>query len=689
MIWLEPDRHIEATGDGAARRAQDANRAGNEVLAERYSQEREAVQQMLVRLQTLRDQLLARIMRGGTNFQMAMVRQLASDVDRMIADATAQLALDAEKAYEKQAELGEQAAIRPMQAAKLMVAQAMPGIDRNLVQSAFDNTVDLLTMPMQQFGTDVKVAIRRVATAGDGMMGEILKLREKIEGQGFDAAGFKAERIIRTEVGRVFNDATYARLSALSKDFPFLRKGWRAAADNRTRLGHREAAKTYKRGSGIPMAAGFVLNVYDERNGKAVKLIGQASLRFPLDPQASPAGRIAAGATIMCRCNAFADFDIRELAKHQKATLALAIPPVQAPPVAPPAAPPVAPMPKPAPIPKPVKPRIRTPKVKTHTGTDVLPQLGTGQGADVPGQMVPGGKAISSALTYDTPVQLTRRTSSAAWGEKAKKFVQDAYALLDSVHGDGDLARLPVVGSASRGAYGAYWRGQGGRAYAIGFKQNTVTFNTVFHETGHWLDHVAIKGPLRAAFASEDHQNQAMDALRQAFRNSKAVQTLRRWSNASMYSQEQIDTYKIKKTIDPAAGHWGDGQTPDRLQPDHLKYLLTTREVFARAYAQYVAKKAGGAALAELKMLQRHVEFTTSGQSLKGVKQAFEPKDFAKALKAASAATKAGESAPQHWTYPNVWQDEDFVPIEKAFDELFESMGWRVPKAIGSAKGGK
>lgn len=683
--WQEPDRRLEASGDSAARAAQDANRAANEVLAERNDQERAAVSQMMKRLESLKQSLLTRLLAGGTDFQMATVRQLARDVDRMITEATAALAVDAEKAYQDQAELGDGAGIAAMRAAKMVVAKTTPGIDQHLVTSAFDNTVDLLTLPMQQFGADVKVALRKVALAGDGTMGQIINLREKIAGQGFDSAQYRAERIIRTELGRVFNDANYARLMALAKDFGFLRKGWRAAGDNRTRLGHREAGKTYGRGAGIPIHAGFVLNVYNEQKGKAARLIGQASLRFPLDPQASPAGRIAAGATIMCRCNAFVDFDLRDLRLYQRDQLRIALPRAVEPPAAP------APLPAPTPVPKvpkvktTTKPKVTTPKVATPTGKDVLPQLGGGAGADVPGAMGPGGKPITSALAFGRSMRIGPRTMSAAWNAKTDQFVRDAYAVLDSVHGDGDLGQLPIIGSASRGAFGAYWRGgMGGRPMAIGFKQSTANFNTIFHETGHWLDHVAIKGPFRSGFASEDKQNLDMEGLRQALHGSQAIQTMKRWVKASRYSPADIDTYgMVKQNIDLSNGHWGDGIMPDRVQPDHLRYLLTNREIFARAYAQYVAKKAGGAAAEELQTLQRHVEFTTSGESLKGVKQVTSAKTSPADLKAAKAARKAGDPAPKQWAYLDVWQDADFAPIEKAFDELFEKMGWRIPKKGG------
>lgn len=692
--WNEPDRRLEASGDSATRAAQDANRAAQEVLAERNAQERAAVQQLVVRLESLKKRLLDRILTGGTDFQMATVRQMARDVDRMIQDATAAIAVDAEKTFEKQAELGDMAGVTAMRAAKIVVVKTTPGLDPHLVQSAFDNTVDLLTMPMQQFGADVKVAIRRVALTSDSQMGEIQKLRDKIAGQGFDAAQYRAERIIRTEVGRVFNDANYSRLLALGKDFAFLRKAWRAASDRRTRLGHKEAAATYGRGKGIPIHAGFVLNVYDERNGKAVRLVGQASLRFPLDPQASPAGRIAAGATIMCRCNAFVDFDLVDLRRHQRDQLRIALPPAAAPL---PPAPPVVPQPAPG-IPKvktTTKPRVRTPKVATPSGKDVLPQLGGGAGAAVPGAMVPAGKPVSESIelapaaVFDKWRRLKREGKD--WQVKAKKIAQQALAMIDSVHGDGNLGQIKMRALFGGGSYGYYQPGgmSSDRADHLGIKQDTVNFNTVFHETGHWLDHIVVakrgttvagfredhltksNGLTGNEFSSQDPYNEAMRRLREAMNNSQAITRMTQWQKSQVMNPNS--TMKIATPH----GFEGDGQTPLGVDRYHLQYLLTGRENFARAYAQYIAVKAGGPALEELKALQAVTKATAEGRP---------PAIFGGGAKQMVIDKLDGNT---FWTYLNVWQEADFVPIEKAFDDLFERMGWRVPKPVTGRKGGE
>lgn len=344
-------------------------------MGSRTKMERASLQQILARLNTLKAALRQRLLSGDngiTDFRRFNLLALTAEVDRLIADATFDLAKIANGSYEDAANLGTDYATEPLRAAKLNILKVQPGLDGQLVQSAFGNTVDLLTLPMQQFGTDVKVALRRVTTAGDNRFEEIQRLRNRIGGAGFDNAQYKAERIIRTEQNRVFSQATFNRLVVLAKDFPFIRKGWRDSKDRRTRLGHLEAGKKYARGQGIPISQPFTINVYQESKGKTPKLIGQASLLFPLDPNTSPAGRIAAAATIMCRCNGFVDFDLAQYQLHTRGKLALALG-LPSPAATPP--PSAAPAP-PAKVKKvrPVKVKAKATAVTIPKAADVLPK---------------------------------------------------------------------------------------------------------------------------------------------------------------------------------------------------------------------------------------------------------------------------------------------------------------------------
>lgn len=349
-------RVLEAIAGGA--------KAGAAVLKSQRAAERDTLAGLLRNFQTLKRSLENRVLAGVTDFRRFNLQALLADVDRMIAETEAAIHKATAADLQAAADLGEQAANEPAKAVGILMAPSLPGLDADLVMAGFGNTVDLLSIPMKQFGADVKSGIRRVALAGDNKFEEIQALRGKISGAGFDNAQFRAERIIRTEVGRVFNAAQFGRMDALAQSFPFLRKGWRSTKDRRTRTGHREAGSTYARGQGIKIADLFRVNVYDERPGKAPKLIGVASLRYPLDPNTTPAGKLAAGATILCRCSGFVDFSPAELAKFNAERVSLALAGVTPPPVVPPTPiptpPPVAKVrrlvPKPAPKPKPMKP---------------------------------------------------------------------------------------------------------------------------------------------------------------------------------------------------------------------------------------------------------------------------------------------------------------------------------------------
>ncbi len=623
IAFPAPDTYLEATGDSVRKRVQRANRAAQDVLKDRNATEREAVQKLKQRLAILQTALANRLLgsQGAvTDFRRFSLNSLVADVDRLIEDTQRQLAEDAKAAYSRMGDLGDTAAEEPLRAAQLIIRPELPGLDAVLVTAAFDNTLELLTQPMQQFASTTKVLLRGVALAGDQKFEAIQKLQNQISGQGMDNAQYKAERIIRTELGRVFNQATYDRLVSLAADFTFLRKGWRAAGDTRTRIGHREAARTYGRGSGAPMAERFQIKVYDER-GKQAKFLGNAFLRFPLDPLVKPEGRVGAAATIMCRCNAFVDFDLADFAGYSRRQIQLAmggaLPPIAPPPAA-----------VPAPAPKVAKPRVAKPKpAPAPDAKQALPAAAT-EGPKVSGALkVPAGKK------WD-------------WARKA-------LAALDRVHSDGVLEDLPLKDSSARTYLGAYsFRFNKGKSIAIsGAGQKAHPYNTLFHETGHWLDHLAVKNPelagRDAVLAQYRFTTQAtgrgfdplLDEWRDATMNSPTVKVLGQWRNR------------------------GEG-SPLGVAADHIAYLLRSDEVWARSYAQYVALRSGdNEALAELRLMQRGVKRATSGPISTSTRMNTKPLGH--------------EPDPDTWDYPVVWQDDEFEPIAQAFDRLFVKLGWR------------
>lgn len=344
---------LESTDpDSPARRIAAAASATSEVFSDRARAETEATQSLLGRLRQLRLELAGTVASAGTDFKRFAASELLASVDALIDDALRDIERTTRATMIKAGALGAATVDHPLDAARIAVTSG-PALDAALVTSAFDNTVDLLSASMRQYRDTSAQLARRVATTGLSQHEAMSRLAQQIGGSEFESVMFQAERIMRTEVGRTFNAATWARMSRLAGELPFLRKGWRSSRDGRTRQGHREAGARYARGSGIPVAELFQVRVYQEFPRKpgapaqVGKLIGIAHLRFPIDPEVTPPGRIGAGATIMCRCNAFTDLDAAGLSSfnaNRSRGVAVVVPP---PPIVEPVAlPPTPPKPK-------------------------------------------------------------------------------------------------------------------------------------------------------------------------------------------------------------------------------------------------------------------------------------------------------------------------------------------------------
>ncbi len=223
----------------------------------------------------------------------------------------------------------------------------------------------------------------------------------------------------------------------------------------------------------------------------------------------------------------------------------------------------------------------------------------------------PLGDPVSDALRFTRTVQQ----------------LQDVMAAVDAVHGDGQLPEIPVRPSTSRRVHGQFRYVQPNKPLDI-----LITMPgehpeiTLVHEVGHFLDHAALpKGqnpPALGASASRDGDMAEVKAWRQACRDSAAIQELKR-----LRSQGSV-------TVTLADGHQHQFPVPKQW----VAYLLGEEEMFARAYAQYVAVKSGDARLLnQLAALRRR-----EGQVY----------------------------------YPQQWEDADFEPIREALDNLFRALGW-------------
>lgn len=301
--------------------AQRAVSAGRETLADRQRQERATTERVRREMLDLRSNLQQTVLSGSgsvTDFRRFTATALIRDVDALIAQANRQLVTSTIPEMGAASELGAHHAELPLTAARFNVLPGIVGVDTDLVRAATTATVEQLSGAMQPFRQKIVGSIRRITLDGVDRASEIGQLRDTISEAGFNEAAFKAERIIRTEVSQIFNQATFNRLLALSQQFPFLRKGWRNSRDRRVRAGHRTAGQRYPRGKGIRISEWFQVPVF---NNKGTKQIGVVQMRFPVDPAAKPAGKLAAAARIMCRCNSFVDFDLEDFQAFTRAQL--------------------------------------------------------------------------------------------------------------------------------------------------------------------------------------------------------------------------------------------------------------------------------------------------------------------------------------------------------------------------------
>lgn len=177
-----------------------------------------------------------------------------------------------------------------------------------------------------------------------------------------------------------------------------------------------------------------------------------------------------------------------------------------------------------------------------------------------------------------------------------KKAVETTLAAIDKVHDDGQLPKIPLVDTGIRRAYGQYqWKADGTPHQIAVSPRSPWRGMTAAHEAGHFLDHQVLGRA--GSFASTS------DPLFAKFRDVAG-----------------------KSASITEIGKLGHGQRG---------YFLETREIWARAYAQYIAVRSGD------KLLLGQLDKIRSSR--------------------------------QPWRQ---WSDEDFKPIAEAIDEIFRTKGW-------------
>lgn len=218
------------------------------------------------------------------------------------------------------------------------------------------------------------------------------------------------------------------------------------------------------------------------------------------------------------------------------------------------------------------------------------------------GTRVPNGSPVSAALIVQTGLpSLDARLGT-------------ALTAIDRVHGDGRLPRLTVTdlptSSTNLGAYGH--RGDQSTSFKINPTGSWPEL-TFVHEAGHFLDHQGIG---KTTGMESAVPGGLLADVMAAINASDAVKGLR--------------GYKVDRTLDPIVA---------RDITAHVAYLLRAPEMWARAYAQYIARRSADPVL----------------------------------LRQVNAAVSTGRGHG----FMRQWEDDDFDAIASAIDDLVRRLGWQ------------
>jgi predicted Zn-dependent protease len=256
--------------------------------------------------------------------------------------------------------------------------------------------------------------------------------------------------------------------------------------------------------------------------------------------------------------------------------------------VKPAGAPPITPA-NPIPSPAPITPPI----------TPIQPPLDV-PAAPTRAPQPAGGKPVSQAFDLK-PVR----------NKDMQKQVGLALSTIDKIHGDGQLPVIPIAPNSTAHSFGAFHlRGLDNPVKISLSRSGDHQALTLLHEIGHFLDNSGFD----TVWSSMRPTGQANGIMKAALNSDWFTSLLQRYNEFN------------RRTVNDAV----------RIAIDrkYVSYLASSREIFARAYAQYIATKSGDQVLlSQLGKLQ---------------------------------------NSP----FPTQWTDKDFLPIMEEFDQLFTLKGW-------------
>lgn len=176
---------------------------------------------------------------------------------------------------------------------------------------------------------------------------------------------------------------------------------------------------------------------------------------------------------------------------------------------------------------------------------------------------------------------------------KDKELI-DVIANIDKVHSDGLLSGIPIK-KASRikdNAEGLFsFRFAEKRSLQITIKNKPNKSLTTYHEIGHYLDFEALASKGTFASTVDNHPvNELVGSLMQ----TETMKNLKTFI---------LEKYKNQVSVNKLLSH--------------VQYLKDPREVFARAYSQYIAVKSGDqVALRDCRVFEGYHQFTKEEETL-------------------------------------------------------------------------
>ena len=263
----------------------DFDRQVKRILNSVLLHEAESVKAARDLLRRVHTEVLAEIAKGGSEFDLMVLRRLVSAIELRIADFQRELNRVFEERLRGSIKLGEQMADTPLRSAAPNLHTGF-GVSSQTAQVAAQYSARLINGLGRSLQEKIDSILTRAALGGLKPSDAINQIGSKFNSKSIGDGPFKsifsrAETIVRTEVLRIQSIATHARLLAqresLKRSGYTLRKRWLSAHDPRVRPSH--------------LAADGQVQELEEPF-----LVGGEELIYPRDPNGS------GGNTVRCRC---------------------------------------------------------------------------------------------------------------------------------------------------------------------------------------------------------------------------------------------------------------------------------------------------------------------------------------------------------------------------------------------------